>query len=146
MTHLIELLENTSKGSYSQEKAIEIREAAKNSLAPTKSLELRHTLKLIGELDSDISEMESTIKRIMDLISSPILTISRINYRMGVMNLADVRDLSRFDSPDKTLTYYGTSPSTYHPRQLESSYSSMEKRSLRYLHFVLINAAKYICH
>src|SRR5699024_2518694 len=136
-------------GRYSREKAIEIREAARVSIGsnmPAKSLELRHTLRLIGELDSEITEIESEIKRIMDQISSPILTIPGIGYRMGAMILAEIGDFSRFDSPDKILAYAGASPSTYQSGQLESSYSHMEKRGSRYLRFALINAAKYVCH
>ncbi len=113
---------------------------------PAKSLELKHTLRLIGELDSEISEIESEIKRIMDEIHSPILTIPGIGYRMGAMILAEIGDFSRFDSPDKILAYAGASPSTYQSGQLESSYSHMEKRGSRYLRFALINAAKYVCH
>ena len=149
LTHLTKLLENASKGRYSREKAVEIREAARVSIGsnmPAKSMELRHTLKLIGELDSEISEIESEIKRIMDQISSPILTIPGISYRMGAMILAEIGDFSRFDSPDKILAYAGISPSTYQSGQLESSYSHMEKRGSRYLRFALINAAKYVCH
>ena len=149
LTHLTKLLENASKGRYSREKAIEIREAARVSIdsdMPAKSLELRHTLRLIGELDSEITEIESEIKRIMDQISSPILTIPGIGYRMGAMILAEIGDFSRFDSPDKILAYAGVSPSTYQSGQLESSYSHMEKRGSRYLRFALINAAKYVCH
>lgn len=149
LTHLTKLLENASKGRYSREKAIEIREAARMSIGsnmPAKSLELRHTLRLIGELDSEITEIESEIKRIMDQISSPILTIPGIGYRMGAMILAEIGDFSRFDSPDKILAYAGVSPSTYQSGQLESSYSHMEKRGSRYLRFALINAAKYVCH
>ena len=149
LTHLTKLLENASKGRYSREKAVEIREAARVSIGsnmPAKSMELRHTLKLIGELDSEISEIESEIKRIMDQISSPILTIPGISYRMGAMILAEIGDFSRFDSPDKILAYAGVSPSTYQSGQLESSYSHMEKRGSRYLRFALINAAKYVCH
>ena len=149
LTHLTKLLENASKGRYSREKAIEIREAARTSIGsnmPAKSLELRHTLRLIGELDSEITEIESEIKRIMDQISSPILTIPGIGYRMGAMILAEIGDFSRFDSPDKILAYAGASPSTYQSGQLESSYSHMEKRGSRYLRFALINAAKYVCH
>ena len=149
LTHLTKLLENTSKGRYSREKAIEIRNAARVSIGshmPAKSLELRHTLRLIGELDSEITEIESEIKRIMDQISSPILTIPGISYRMGAMILAEIGDFSRFDSPDKILAYAGASPSTYQSGQLESSYSHMEKRGSRYLRFALINAAKYVCH
>ena len=149
LTHLTKLLENASKGRYSKEKAIEIREAAKVSIGsnmPAKSLELKHTLHLISELDSEISEIESEIKEIMDQISSPILTIPGIGYRMGAMILAEIGDFSRFDSPDKILAYAGASPSTYQSGQLESSYSHMEKRGSRYLRFALINAAKYVCH
>ncbi len=149
LTHLTKLLENASKGRYNREKAIEIREAARTSIGsnmPAKSLELRHTLRLIGELDSEITEIESEIKRIMDQISSPILTIPGIGYRMGAMILAEIGDFSRFDSPDKILAYAGASPSTYQSGQLESSYSHIEKRGSRYLRFALINAAKYVCH
>ena len=149
LTHLTKLLENASKGRYSREKAIEIRDAARVSIGsnmPAKSLELKHTLRLIGELDSEISEIESEIKRIMDQIASPILTIPGIGYRMGAMILAEIGDFSRFDSPDKILAYAGASPSTYQSGQLESSYSHMEKRGSRYLRFALINAAKYVCH
>lgn len=149
LTHLTKLLENASKGRYSREKAMEIRDAARVSIGsnmPAKSLELKHTLRLIGELDSEISEIESEIKRIMDQIASPILTIPGIGYRMGAMILAEIGDFSRFDSPDKILAYAGASPSTYQSGQLESSYSHMEKRGSRYLRFALINAAKYVCH
>lgn len=149
LTHLTKLLENASKGRYGREKAMEIRNAARTSIGssmPAKSLELKHTLRLIRELDSEISEIESEIKRIMDEINSPILTIPGISYRMGAMILAEIGDFSRFDSPDKILAYAGASPSTYQSGQLESSYSHMEKRGSRYLRFALINAAKYVCH
>ena len=148
LTHLTKRLGNASKGRYSREKAIEIRNAARASIGsnmPAKSLELKHTLRLIGELDSEISEIESEIKRIMDEIHSPILTIPGIGYRMGAMILAEIGDFSRFDSPDKILAYAGASPSTYQSGQMESSYSHMEKRGSRYLRFALINAAKYVC-
>ncbi len=148
LTHLAKLLETASKGRYGRDKAVEIRNAAKISIGsalPAKSLELKHTIRLIGELDSEINEIESEIKKIMNEIASPILTIPGISYRMGAMILAEVGDFSRFDSPDKLLAYAGISPSTYQSGQLDSSYSHMEKRGSRYLRYALINAAKYVC-
>ena len=148
LTHLTKLLESSSRGHYSRDKAIEIRNAARTSIGssmPAKSLELKHTLKLIGELDSEIDEIEAEIKKIMNEIHSPILTIPGISYRMGAMILAEIGDFSRFDSPDKILAYAGVSPSTYQSGKMESSYSHMEKRGSRYLRFALINAAKYVC-
>lgn len=149
LTHLKTLLEEASKGRYSRDKAIEIRDAARISIGsnmPAKSLELKHTIKLISELDSEIDEIETEIQKIMDEIHSPILTIPGISYRMGAMIIAEIGDFSRFDSPDKILAYAGISPSTYQSGQLESSYSHMEKRGSRYLRFALINATKYVCH
>lgn len=149
LTHLTKLLETASKGRYSRDKAIEIRDAARISIGsqmPAKSLELKHTIKLISELDTEVDEIESGIRKIMDDINSPILTIPGISYRMGAMIIAEVGDFSRFDSPDRILAYAGVSPSTYQSGQLDSSYSHMEKRGSRYLRFALINAAKYVCH
>ena len=148
LTHLTKLLETASKGRYSREKAIEIRNAARRSIGssmPAKSLELKHTIKLIQELSSEIEEIEISIKSIMDNIHSPILSIPGINYRMGAMIIAEIGDFNRFSSPDKILAYAGLSPSTYQSGQLDSSYSHMEKRGSRYLRYALFNATKFVC-
>lgn len=149
LTHLKTLLENSSRGHYKRDKAIEIRDAARCSIGsrmPAKSLELRHTIKLIRELDAEIGEIEAEINTIMDEMASPITTIPGISYRMGSMILAEIGDFSRFDSPDKILAYAGLSPSTYQSGQLTSSYSHMEKRGSRYLRYAIFNATKYVCH
>ena len=149
LTRLTNLLYESSKGRYGRDTAIVFREAARTSIGsnmPAKSLELKHTLKLMDELDSEINEIEQVIKGIMDQIHSPVLTIPGISYRMGAMILAEIGDFSRFDSPDKILAYAGLSPSTYQSGQLESSYSHMETRGSRYLRYALFNAAKFVCH
>ena len=112
---------------------------------PAKSLELKHTIKLIQELSSEINEIEDSIKSIMDNIQSPITSIPGINYRMGAMIIAEIGDFNRFSSPDKILAYAGLSPSTYQSGQLDSSYSHMEKRGSRYLRYALFNATKFVC-
>lgn len=148
LTRLTNLLFTASKGHYGKDTAILFRQTARTSIGshmPAKSLELKHTIKLILELDSEIDEIETQIKSITDEIHSPILTIPGINYRMGAMILAEIGDFSRFDSPDKILAYTGLSPSTYQSGQLESSYSHMEKRGSRYLRYALFNATKFIC-
>lgn len=149
LTHLTALLEKASKGRYSKEKALEIREAAKHSISacmPAKSLELQHTIRLIRELTAEIDEIEAMLKEMLDEIKSPILTIPGISYRMGAMILAEIGDFSRFSSPDKLLAYAGLSPSTYQSGKLDNAYSHMEKRGSRYLRYALFNAAKYVCH
>ena len=149
LTRLTNLLSKASKGRYGKETAIMFREAARTSIGsnmPAKSLELKHTIRLIREITSEIDEIENEIKIIMDEIHSPILSIPGINYRMGAMIIAEIGDFNRFDSPDKILAYAGFSPSTYQSGQLDGAYSHIEKRGSRYLRYALYNAAKYVCH
>ena len=149
LTRLTNLLSEASKGHYGKEIAITFRKAARTSIGsnmPAKSLELKHTIKLIQELTSEIDEIENEIKLIMDELNSPILSIPGINYRMGSMIIAEIGDFNRFDSPDKILAYAGFSPSTYQSGQLDGAYSHMKKRGSRYLRYALYNAAKYVCH
>ena len=113
---------------------------------PAKSLELRHTIKLICELTAEIDEIENEIKHIVDNLNSPILSIPGISYATGAMIIAEIGDFNNFPSPDKILAYSGMSPSTYQSGQLTNCYSHMEKRGSRYLRFALYNAAKYVCY
>ncbi len=116
LTRLANLLSKSSKGRYGKDTASIIREAAKSSIGshmPAKSLELKHTIKLIQELTIEIDE---------------------------------IGDFSRFDSPDRILAYAGMSPSTYQSGQLDNCYAHMEKRGSRYLRYALYNATKYVCH
>jgi transposase len=149
LTHLKALLNEASRGRYSRDKAIEIRDAARRSIGSAmkmKSMELQHTIRLICELDTEISEIEDAIMEIMDKMSPPILTIPGLSYRMGAMILAEIGDFSRFDSPDKILAYAGLSPSTYQSGKLANAYPHMEKRGSRYLRYALFNATKFVCN
>ena len=149
LTRLKSLLEDSSRGHYGRDRAVEMREAARVSIGssmPGKSLELQHTIRLIHELDTEIAEIEAAIQLIMEELHSPITTIPGIGLRMGAMILAEVGDFSNFDSPDKILAYAGLSPSTYQSGQLNNCYAHMEKRGSKYLRFAIFNATKYVCH
>ncbi len=148
LTRLKTLLQDASKGRYGRDMALKIRDAARDSIGSVmlaKSLELRHTIHLIHELDGEIDEIEAEIQAIMDEMHSPITTIPGIGTRMGAMILAEAGDLSRFDSPDKLLAYAGLSPSTYQSGQLKNCYAHMEKRGSRYLRYAIFNATKFVC-
>ena len=148
LTHLTNLLETASRGRMGRLTAEQIRAAARKSIGsvmPAKSMELCHTIRLIRELDLEINEVEGEIKRIMDELNPPILTIPGISYRIGATILAEVGDFSLFSSPDKILAYAGCSPSTYQSGQMTGAHAHMEKRGSHYLRSALYNAAKYVC-
>lgn len=148
LKHLTALLSSASKGHFGRDKADEIREAARRSISsylPAKSLELKHTIKLIRELNAEIAEIETEIRKIMDSIDSPTLSVPGISYALGAVIVSEVGDFSRFDNPDKLLAFAGCSPTTYQSGQLYSTHAKMEKRGSRYLRWALLNAAKYVC-
>ena len=148
LTHLTNLLKTASRGRFGRDKAIAIRDAARNSIgleSVAKSMELKHTICLINELSLEINEIERAIKKAMQSIDSQILSIPGISYRMGAMIIAEIGDFSRFDNPDQILAFAGMSPSTYQSGQLTSSHSHMEKRGSKYLRYALFNAAKFVC-
>ena len=149
LTRLTNLLSKASKGHYDRETAIKIRDAAKNSIGsnmPAKSLELKHTIKLIRALTIDIGEIEAEISKMMDMIASPITTIPGIGRNIGAMIISEIGDFSRFSSPDKILAYAGYSPSTYQSGKLDNCYAHMEKRGSHYLRYALFQATQRVCH
>ncbi len=152
MTHLTRLkalLETTSKDATNGTWLLKFEMPPEFLLAlgclPS-PFELQHTIRLIRELNAEITEIEQQIQSIMDELHSPITTIPGLGFRMAAMILAEVGDFTWFDSPDKLLAYAGMSPSTYQSGQLKNCYPHMEKRGSRYLRYALYNATKYVCH
>ncbi|ADU20905.1 IS110 family transposase [Ruminococcus albus] len=148
LTRLANLLSETSKGHYGKDKAIQIRGAARRSVGsvmPAKSLELRHTIKLIADLTEQIDEIETEIKKLVDATDTTLLTVPGLSYSTVAMILAEVGDFSNFATPDKVLAFAGMSPSTYQSGQLTNCYAKMEKRGSKYLRYALYNAAKFVC-
>ncbi|MCR4831848.1 MAG: transposase, partial [Pseudobutyrivibrio sp.] len=142
------ILYSNSSYHFGKETAIMFREAARQSVGsnmPAKSLELKHTIHLIEELNAEIKEIDNEICKIMDTINSPILSIPGISYKMGSMIIAEIGDFSRFDSPDKVLAFAGFSPSTYQSGQCSNACAHIEKRGSKYLRYALYNSAKYVC-
>lgn len=148
LTRLTNLLYESSKGHYGRDKAVQLREATRHSIGsvmPAKSLELKHTIKLIGELNDEIDEIETEIKKIVDESETILITIPGLSYATVSVIIAEIGDFSNFSTPNKILAFAGMSPSTYQSGQLTNCYARMEKRGSKYLCYTLYNAAKYVC-
>lgn len=91
-----------SNGRFDKIKAKEIRNLARKSIGvyiSSKALELRHTIKIIQILDSEIAEIEEQIqKQVQD---SPIATIPVIGFRLAAMIQAEIGDFPDFLRPTK---------------------------------------------
>ncbi len=149
LTRLSNLLSGASKGRYGKKKAIEIRNAARDSIgscSAVKSLELQQTIQLIQMMERQIAQTEERINPIVDTFDSPILTIPGISYRMAAIIIAETENFTGFDSAEKVLAFAGLEPSVYQSGQLNSTHAKMVKRGSKYLRYALFNAAKYVCH
>ena len=149
LSTLTNLLITNSKGHYRMEKAIIIRDAAKNSIGtctPMQSLELVQTIDRILLLRSQISVIEENIECIMKQIDSPMTTIPGISTQTAAVIYAEVGDFSRFSSAEKILAFAGMEPSVYQSWEYSSTHGKMVKRGSKYLRRTLFLAAENVSH
>ncbi len=146
---LAALLQKESRGHYGMDLAKSIQAAAERSVGTfisAKSLELKHTIRLILQYDDEVLEIEEEIKDIMDEIDSPILSIPGISYTIGAMIIGEIGDFKNFSSPDKIMAYAGISPTVYQSGHIKAGvYAHMEKRGSKYLRYALFNATRFVC-
>lgn len=147
LTHLTNLLSKHSKGHYGRQKAIEIKEAAKQSIGTCddiQTIELQQTLARIFLLQEQTEVIEKRIKEIVKNIDSPFVTIPGISYITAAVIHAEIGDFSDFSSAEKILAFAGMEPSIYQSGQYTSTHAKMVKRGSKYLRFALFTAAKNV--
>ena len=148
LSHLGKLLEKHSHGRYHREKAIQLRELARNSIgdsSPALAFELQQTIRTILFLQEQIDLVEQQIKSLMQELDSPIMTIPGISYTLASVILAEIGDVQRFDSPAKLLAFAGLEPSTFQSGNFTSTHATMVKRGSKYLRWAILHAARLIC-
>lgn len=149
LTHLTNLLERNSKGHYSRDKAVEIREAAKLSIGTCdgiQAIELQQTIARIRLLQEQINTIETRIKALISEIDSPFITVPGISYITAAMLHAEIGDFSNFSAPEKILAFAGMEPSIYQSGQYTSTHAKMVKRGSKYLRYALYTAAKNVAN
>ena len=96
------------------------------------SVAQKSCLALLYELPSAKEIAECNLKHLTHLLSEN-------------SNIAEIGDISRFDSPAKLLAFAGLDSSMYQSGKFFSTHSVMVKRGSKYLRFALINAARMVC-
>lgn len=147
LTTLTNILSKSSKGKYSKDKAIEIRNLAKNSIGAISesiSFELQQTIRIILNVQEEIKILDKKIKSLMNKIDSPIMSIPGISFNLGSIIISEIGDINNFESPAKLLAFAGLEPSTHQSGTYKSSYAKMVKRGSKYLRWALLNAARLV--
>jgi transposase len=150
ITKLTNLLCENSKGKYGREKAEQIRNSAKNSIGLNSNamgFELRQTIRLIQNLEEEIALLNAEIKRIMDEINSPVMSVPGIGYTLGAIIISEIGNIENFDNPNQLLKFAGLEPTVYESGKFKAENVSMVKRGSPYLRWAMLQAARLsACH
>lgn len=144
LTRLSNLLKKTSKGHYTKNHAIALKELASQSVGikdDTLSLQILQSIEQIEMYTQQISKVEASICEIMDHMDSVIKTIPGIGNLNGAMIIGEIGDISRFEKPCQLLAYSGLDPSVYQSGKFTAARTRMSKRGSKLLRYALINAA-----
>lgn len=147
LTRLTNVLKDNSRGKYSKDKALEIRNAAINSIGTSSdasSFELVQTIDMINFYSSKIDDLDAKIKDIMIELESPILSIPGISYNLGSIILAEIVDINRFDTSSQLQAFAGLDPATHQSGKFIATGVSMVKRGSPYLRWAILNAARLV--
>ena len=147
LTRLTNVLKDNSRGKYSKDKALEIRNAAINSIGTSSdasSFELVQTIDMINFYSSKIDDLDAKIKDIMIELESPILSIPGISYNLGSIILAEIVDINRFDTSSQLQAFAGLDPGTHQSGKFIATGVSMVKRGSPYLRWAILNAARLV--
>ncbi len=148
LKHLTFLLDKFSRGKYQRDKAIEIRELAQNSIGTVSnslSFELRQVIQTILFLEEQINEIDKELKKLVDELDSPLMSIPGISYVTTAFILAEIGDINNFDTPAKLQAFAGLDPSTYQSGKFSATHSIMVKRGSKYLRWAILNAVRLVC-
>ena len=141
------LLRKSSKGHFGLEKAYKLKELAKSSIGinnSSLSIQIKHSLKQIELLDSQIKDTDIRIKEIMDDLNSVILTIPGISYTLGSIILSEIGNIEKFSSPNKLLAFAGLDPSVKQSGNFNATIVKMSKRGSKLLRYAMLRASGLI--
>lgn len=146
LQELSELLRKTSRGKFGKEKAQEIQAQARQSigvgfLADAVRVEMRCLLAQIELLEEQQEEVNKAQEALMQAIPQYITTIPGIALPTGAAILAEIGDVSRFESEEKLVAYAGIDATVHQSGQFNAGKMHMSKRGSPYLRLALWQAA-----
>ena len=144
---IFKILNKVSRGKYSYDDAIKLKLIASNSIAidnPSMCIQIDYLIKQIDLLDEQICSIDADIKKIMNEINSPILTIPGVGYTLGAMILSEIGDIHKFSNPSKLLAYAGLDPSVKQSGNFNATSTRISKRGSKHLRYAIQTAASII--
>lgn len=144
---LTNLLYSSSKGHFKSDKAIALKELAKNSIAmdnPAIGTQIKMLIEQIQMLQKQLDLLDIDISNIMEDLNSPILSIPGIGTWLGAIIISEIGDISRFGSATKLLAFAGLDPSVRQSGNFNATNTKISKRGSKHLRYAIHYAAELI--
>lgn len=143
---LAELLQKASHGRFSHEKAIQLRETAKNSFGvkfakDAFSFQIRQMISQIKFIEEQLFELEAEISGLLMEINQVITTIIGIGDILGAAIVSEIGNISRFDSASKLVAFAGLDVSVKQSGEFVGTKNKISKRGSPYLRRAVWTAA-----
>ena len=139
-----ELLNKVSRGKFSYAKFAKLKELAKNTVGCSSEIDemlFALTVNLYQSIDEVITNVESKITEIMEILDSPTASIPGIGIMSAATIIAEYGDVSRFANDGQMLAYAGLDCGRY--QSGTSDYPGrMVKHGSSYLRQALMNVAE----
>ena len=131
-------LKSVSHGRFGKSKAEEIQSVAKNTFgsflfADSATLAIRQFIQQIKLLEEQIAEIEDFISEKFASFDCKLDTIVGVGTTLAASFLAEIGDITRFESPDKLAAFAGIDPSVKQSGEFNGTRNKLAKRGSPYL-------------
>ena len=119
---------------FTRADAIALKELARTSVGRANETLEFQIAQLLDQIRFTLSQIEAIDARIKSMIAgSLITTIPGIGHVCGAAILAEIGDISRFESPGKLVAFAGCDPTVFASGQFQSTSAHLSKRGSKYL-------------
>lgn len=146
---LTNLLVHNSHGRYNKDKALQLKNLAKESVGldnPATELQIQCLIKQLHLYQKQIQDIDISIMTLMEIINSPILTIPGVGYTLGAMIISEIDDIKKFSNPSKLLAFAGLDPVVKQSGNFQSESLKISKRGSTYLRYAIYRVAFIIIY
>ena len=141
-----DILRRKSRGRFSMDKFVRLKSLAKTTVGVFNEcyrIELETLLDLYSQIDVKIEELETKITEIITTLNPPTLSVKGIGAVSAAVIVSEYGDFSRFESPNKMLSFAGLEPGYFQSGTSEHK-GRMVKRGSAQLRNALMNCARTI--
>jgi len=141
-----DIIRRKSRGHFSMDKFVRLKSLAKNTVgvfSECHRIELETLLDLYSQIDAKIEELETHITEIITELNPPTLSIKGIGAISAAVIVSEFGNFSRFDNPNKMLSFAGLEPGHFQSGTTEYK-GRMVKRGSSHLRNALMNCARAI--